>query len=374
MMKVLHVITSLVRGGAENHLASLAIGQVKQNIQVTIAYLKSKPYWLETLEKNNVSISSLDMRYYGDLQPILKLKSLISKLQPDIIHAHLPPAELYTRLALLGIPSKKLPLIVSKHNEGDFYGGFGHRHIGSWVSRRASHVIAISDTVKTNQCINYLSCPSEKVTTVYYGIDPNPYQKVSDDEIKKIRSLWSVTDETYLIGTVARLVPQKALHVLLDGFRLHLKTATKPSKLVVVGVGTLESDLKNRAIELGIQDKVIWAGFREDIPVVMNALDVFALTSEYEGLGLVLLEAMSASKPVVASNVSAIPEVVSDGITGILFTPKNSVALAEAFKLLEDKEVRLRFGIAGREKVKTYFTLDKMIHHNTIIYNRALVS
>ena len=128
--------------------------------------------------------------------------------------------------------------------------------------------------------------------------------------------------------------------------------------------------MKNRTIELGIQEKVIWAGFREDIPVVMNALDLFALTSEYEGLGLVLLEAMSASKPVVASNISAIPEVVSDGITGILFTPKNSVALAEAFKLLEDKEVRLRFGIAGREKVKTHFTLDKMIAQTLAIYSQ----
>ena len=171
---------------------------------------------------------------------------------------------------------------------------------------------------------------------------------------------------------MARLVPQKALHILLEGFSIYLKTATKPTKLVVVGVGTLESDLKNRAIELGIQDKVIWAGFREDIPVVMNALDVFALTSEYEGLGLVLLEAMSASKPVVASNVSAIPEVVSDGITGILFTPKNSVALAEAFKLLEDKEIRLRFGIAGKEKVIRNFTLGKMIDQTLIVYDRCV--
>ncbi|MBW4424477.1 MAG: glycosyltransferase [Nostoc desertorum CM1-VF14] len=371
-MKVLHVITSLVRGGAENHLVTLAIEQAKQKIEVTIAYLKSKPYWLETLHKSHVRVVSLSMRCYGDFQPIIKLRSLIYDIQPDIIHAHLPPGEIYTRIALLKTFSKKPSLTISKHNEGLFYKGFGDRYIGSWVAKRANSVIAISDAVKTNQCINYLGYPSDKVTTIYYGIDPTPYQNVSDEEIKKIRSLWGVNDETYLIGTVSRLVPQKALHILLEGFSLYLKSATKSAKLVIVGAGNLKSDLKNQAIKLGIQEQVIWAGFREDIPVVMNALDVFALTSEYEGLGLVLLEAMSAGKPVVASNISAIPEVVSDGITGILFTPKNFVALAEAFKVLEDKKVRFRFGSVGKEKVRKNFTLDKMIEQTLIVYHNCI--
>ncbi|UKO98446.1 glycosyltransferase [Nostoc sp. UHCC 0870] len=371
-MNILHVITSLVRGGAENHLVTLAIEQAKQKISVTIAYLKSKPYWLETLDKNHVRVVSLGMRYYGDFQPIIKLRSLINDLQPDIIHAHLPPGEIYTRIALLGTSSKKLPLIISKHNEGHFYNGFGHRYIGSLVAKRSNHIIAISNAVKTNQCINYLDYPSEKVKTIYYGIDPTPYQNICDEKIKKIRSLWSVTDETYLIGTVARLVPQKCLHNLLEGFSLYLQTATKPTKLVVVGVGALEADLKNQAIELGIQEKVIWAGFREDITVVMNALDVFALTSIYEGLGLVLLEAMSAGKPVVASNISAIPEVVINGTTGILFTPKNSVGLAEAFKYLENEKIRLHLGDRGRERVKINFTLDKMIDKTLAVYNACI--
>lgn len=371
-MKILHIITTINRGGAENHLASLIDGQVKRGCKITVVFLKGDGYWCQFLEALGVQVIGLGLRHYGDIKPVLKLRSIINSLNPDIIHAHLAPAELYTRIALLGISSCPIPLVISKHNDEEFYQGLGQRLIGRWVAKRASKMIAISDVVKTNHCINYLGFSSEKVTTVYYGIDPTPYQKVSDQEIKKIRSLWAVTDETYLIGTVARLVPQKALHILLEGFSLYLKTATKPTKLVIVGVGTLESDLKNRAMDLGIQKEVIWAGFREDIPVVMNALDVFALTSEYEGLGLVLLEAMSASKPVVASNISAIPEVVSDGITGILFTPKNSVALAEGFKFLEDKEVRLRFGIAGKEKVKTHFTLDKMIDQTLIVYDRCI--
>ena len=371
-MKVLHVITSIVRGGAENHLASLAIGQAQQNIQVTIAYLKEVPYWAETLNIKNICIYSLDMRYYGDLQPLLKLKTLINRLQPDIIHAHLPPAELYTRMALLGIPPSNIPLVISKHNEGNFYNGLGHRYIASWVAKRANYVIAISDAVKINQCINYLGCPPEKVTTIYYGIDPTPYQNISREEIQKTRSGWAVNDDTYVIGTVARLVPQKALHILLEGFSLYLQNTNKPTKLVIVGSGALESDLKKQTIDLGIQNQVVWAGFREDIPVIMNALDLFALTSEYEGLGLVLLEAMCASKPVVASRISAIPEVVSDGKTGILFTPKDVLALAKAFKYLENEETRWQFGSAGNEKVRKNFTLEKMAEQTIEVYNACI--
>lgn len=371
-MKVLHVITSICRGGAENHLTVLAIEQAKQKISVTVAYLKSEPYWLNTLEKNHVRVVSLDMGYYGDIKPIIKLRSLIHKLQPDIVHAHLPPAEIYTRIALLGISAKKLPLIISKHNEGDFYNGFGHRYLGSWVAQRAKHVISISDAVKNNQCINYLDFPPDKVTTIYYGIDPTPYENAYDEDIKKIRSIWFVNDDTYLIGTIARLVPQKSLHTLLEGFSFYLKMATKPAKLVIVGVGHLESELKKQATELGIQEQVIWAGFREDIHLVINALDVFTLTSVYEGLGLVLLEAMAAGKPIVASNVSAIPEVVSNGMTGILFTPSNPMQLAEALKFFENQNNRLSFGNTGKDKVKKHFTVDNMIARTLAVYNACI--
>ena len=367
--RILHTITAIIRGGAENHLVSLVEEQLKKGCKITVVSLKSDGYWCHFLESLGIQVIGLGLRYYGDIKPILQLRSIINTFNPDIIHAHLPPAELYTRIALLGISSTSIPLVISKHNDEKFYQGLGERLVGRWVAQRSSRMIAISDTVKTNQCIKYLDYPSEKVATIYYGIDPIPYQNVSDEEIKKIRSLWSVTHETYLIGTVARLVPQKALHILLEGFSLYLKTSSKPAKLVIVGAGILESDLKTQAIDLGIQEQVIWTGFREDIPLVMNALDIFALTSVYEGLGLVLLEAMLAGKAVVASNISAIPEVVSDGITGILFPSQNSVALAEAFKSLENKEVCLRFGNAGREKVKTNFTLDKMVVQTLAVYH-----
>ncbi len=98
----------------------------------------------------------------------------------------------------------------------------------------------------------------------------------------------------------------------------------------MVGYGPLEAELKARSLELGLADAVVWAGFRDDIPAVMSSFDVFALSSQYEGFGLVLLEAMAAGKPVVATNVSAIPEVVEEDVTGLLVPADDPDALSAA--------------------------------------------
>jgi glycosyltransferase involved in cell wall biosynthesis len=370
-MKILYVITDLIRSGAEAHLYELAKGLANLGHRVRVAYLKDKPYWKPDLEQLGIEVIDLKLKYYGDIAPIGLLKQHIQAFSPDLIHAHLPPAELYTVLALLTI-EKEIPLIISKHNDEPFYRGIGQRWVGRWVAQRSQRMIAISDTVKNNTCKRDLGCPPEKVATVYYGIDPSPYERADARAVEALRSSWSVTEDTYLIGTVCRLVPQKALHVLLEGFHLYSQQTAKPSKLVIVGTGALAADLKQQAANLGIQKHVIWAGFRDDIPVVMNALDVFALTSVYEGLGLVLLEAMAASKPVVATRVSAIPEVVEDKVTGLLVPPGQPHSLAEAFKYCEDSAVRMHFGRKGREKVKQYFTLRSMTEKTLLEYKNVL--
>jgi glycosyltransferase involved in cell wall biosynthesis len=367
-MKILHAITGINRGGAENHLVDLIQGQVDRGHQIAVAYLKGNGYWQQMLESLGVRVIHLKLHYYGEIQPILRLRSLIENLKPDLVHAHLPPAELYVRLALLGLSSQTLPLIISKHNDALFYRGLGQQWVGSWVAKRAQFLIGISEAVKSNTCLQSLGCSPQKVVTIPYGIDPTPYEEVNVEAVKVLRSRWSMSDNTYAIGTVARLVPQKAIDTLLKGFSLYLKTAAQPAKLVIVGIGKLEAPLKQQARELGIQEQTIWAGFREDIPVVMNALDLFVLSSLYEGLGLVLLEAMAAAKPIVATRTSAIPETIEDRVTGLLVPPQRPKSLAEAFQFFEDCQARIHFGKAGRLRVKQKFTRDNAIDRTLSLY------
>lgn len=364
-MKVLHVITSISRGGAENHLVDLVAGQIRRGLTVHVAYLKDDGYWTARFTAMGAGVTALGLNRYGELGPLKALRALIRSFVPDLVHAHMPPAEIYTRLALLG---DRTPLVISKHNDEPFYRGFGQRWAGSWVAGRAGRIIAISDAVRAYFCGGGLDLPAQQVLTIRYGIDTGPYAEVADSAVAALRSEWGVSPESLLIGTVARLAPQKALDVLLNGFATYCRRAARPARLVIVGTGPLREALQGQARQLGIADRVIWAGFREDIPVVMNALDLFTLTSIYEGFGLVLLEAMAAARPVVASAVSAIPEIVVDGETGRLVPPREPDRLAAALLELQDPAVRQRYGMAGRQRVQQQFTLDRMVERTAQVY------
>lgn len=369
-MHILHVITTINRGGAENHLAALVSGQVASGLKVTVAYLKGDGYWANSFRDMGVRVEPLGLRHYGEVLPVAKLRALIRTAAPDIVHAHMPPAELYTRLALLLLHPAPA-MVISKHNDEPFYRGVGQRRVGRWVSRRAARMIAISDAVNA-YARKHLDMPASRVTTVHYGIDPGPYERVSESQRADVRAGWGIPSDAWVIGTVARLVPQKALHVLLKAYARYGALARQDSRLVLVGRGPLEDELRTLARQLGLEDKIIWAGFREDIPAVMNAFDIFALTSSYEGFGLVLLEAMAAARPVVASLVSAIPEIVQHEVTGLLCEAGDHEGFAQALLRLEQVDVRDRLGKAGHERALTRFTIARMTEATLSIYKECL--
>jgi len=371
-LKVLHIITTISRGGAENQLMLLVERQVGAGFRVAVAFLRGDGYWQAALEAMGVDVIDLKLRRYGDPGPILRLRRLILKIKPSLVHAHMPPAELYCWTALMGIPPRYVPFVVTKHNDEPFYRGLGQRAIGRWVASRSDRIIAISDAVKNYVYRQGFAEDGGKVITVRYGIDPRPFGNVNTEAARSLRRSWSVDEGEFLIGTAARFEPQKALHILVEAFSQYLLDAELPAKLVLVGRGALEAELRSLVVKLGVERSVIWAGFREDVPAVMNALDLFVLPSLYEGFGLVLIEAMAAGKPIIASRVSAIPEIVENRRTGILIPPENPEELAIALKFFEDPDNRASFGGAGRERVREEFTMDRMFEGVTAVYRDVL--
>ena len=362
---ILHVITGINRGGAENHLVELVRHQTASGMAISVGYLRGSGYWTARLEELGAQVHNLGLRFYGDLKPLVRLRRLLKANHFDLVHAHLPPAELYSRLALLGIEQSVLPLVITKHNEEPFCKAPGERALGRWVARRADRVITISDAVKDYMAGSALGIPARKLQTIYYGIDAAPFA-VSGGTPSFIDR--SAPDEL-VIGFVGRLVPQKDIATLLRGFALFAEPSVK-ARLVIVGVGPLAESLQQIAEDLGISSRVVWAGFREDIATVMGSFDIFALTSIYEGLGLVLLEAMAAGVAVAATRVGAIPEVVVDGETGLLVEVGQPEELAAAFRKLSDTTVRARLGAAGRRRVLQHFTLEGMWKENDELYAR----
>jgi glycosyltransferase involved in cell wall biosynthesis len=370
-LHVLHVITGIDRGGAENHLFDLVRHQCESGMAVTVAYLRGNGYWAAPLRALGAEVQPLGLQFYGELKPLVRLGWLLRSTEFDLVHAHLPPAELYVRLALLGINRKTLPLLITKHNEERFCDAPGKHVLGRWVARRADRIIAISDAVKRYMCGSGLGVEERKLQTIHYGIDAARLDHSPGAQAASLRSHWSIADNELAIGFVGRLAPQKDIGTLVRGFALYAARFAQ-AKLVIVGSGPLDEELRRLAEDLRIVGRIVWAGFRDDIATVMSAFDIFALTSIYEGLGLVLLEAMASALPVVATRAGAIPEVVTDGETGVLVAPRRPNELAAAFHDLSDSRRRAQFGAAGRARVMCEFTLEKMCRETDALYGRYI--
>lgn len=369
MQSLFHVITTISRGGAENHLLSLVREQRRRGMSVAVAYLKGDGAWAAEYRRLGAQIFPLNLRHYGDLQPLMRLRSALARTRPQVIHAHLPPAELYSALARLLLPAAmRVPLIVTKHNDEPFYRGVGASVLGRWVARRCAAVICISGAVRRFMARDSCLRGGLLSPIIHYGIDPAPFLENRGSSAAELRKAWGVGEGDLVLGTVARLVPQKDIPLLLRAFAEFQRTVPQSTWLVVVGAGPLGDELRALARELGIDARVIWTGPRDDIPDILQALDVFALTSAYEGFGLVLLEAMASARPVVGTAVSAIPEVVAHGESGLLVDSRNPSDLAEAFRAVLDASYRAALGQCGQERVRSYFGLERMVNQTLEVY------
>lgn len=371
-MRILHVITSINRGGAENQLMSLVRLQRAAGHPVKVTYLREEGEWRREMEGIGAEVVDLDMGTCRVLPAALRLRREIGFFKPDIVNAHLQPAELCARLALLGTTSAELPLVITKHNLKVFARLPAAGVIARWIARRASALIAVSEAVKVLSDENGCSSAAGRVVSIHNAIDPAPYEGLSGDLSRKLRREWGADEKEVVVGMAGRLLPVKAIHILLQAFAAYQRRAKNGARLVIVGRGALRDELERLSRALGIERKVVFAGFREDIPAVMGAFDVFALTSVSEAFGLVVLEAMAAGKPVVATRVGGIPELVVDGSTGKLVPPHDPVAVEAALVFFDDAGNREAYGAAGRRRMLAGHTLDRMFQETMALYRECL--
>ena len=322
--KVTHLITTIERGGAEKQLLTLASEQVQSGIKVEVIYLKGKPELEKEFEESGVEVNKL---LAG--KNFLKQISLLSKYlrkNPSPVHAHLPKSEILTAIV---VPNKYF--VFTRHNSEPFWPG-GPRILSNllskFVCKRASQGIAISNAVK-NYLIKRGEIPNDFIiNVVYYGFQKNSL--TNSEGLNLITNLMNNQSSNFKIGTIGRLVSQKDYPTLLRAFSNVLKSLPK-TELYVVGEGYLQKDLTKLSKSLGVDGKVHWLGKTEYITEFLSKIDLFILPSKYEGFGLVLLEAMSAKKPIIAADNSAIPEVLGKTYEG-LFLTGDANALAQQIK------------------------------------------
>ncbi len=304
MRPVFHIITTLERGGAENQLQILVEAQKKSGRCVTVIPLKGKPELVESFRSFGVNVLTSWMNM-GTVQQILGIRKSLRNHQV-VVHAHLPRSEMLAAFAV-----KRENLIVSRHNAEAFFPG-APQWVSILLSRFVTHggtkVIAITGAVKEFLIASGEVRANKEINVVEYGFPANEFVN-NFDEQQTLKARLGIKNSEIVIGTIGRLVHQKDYPTLIKGFAEFLSLGFE-GKLLVLGEGPLRKDLEKLSTGLGVGDRIIWVGKKDNVFSYLKLMDVFVLASKYEGFGLVLLEAMSVGLPIVAARNLAVEQVL----------------------------------------------------------------
>jgi len=364
-LSVVHVVLALDVGGLERVVLDLARQGVRRGQRVAIVCLERPGRLADALEATGVELHCVAKQPGIRLRVIGQLGRLFRALRPDVIHTHQIGALLYAGLAAR---ATGMPLVV--HTEhGRHYAHARRRWLGRVAGRMAARFVCVSREI-AGEVIGRGVAARRKVCVVPNGIDLTPFAGPIDRV--GVRQSFGIPAAAPVIGTVGRLVPVKRQDRLICALAL-LPPWTLAPHLLLVGDGPLRGELQALADELGIADRVHFAGYQAEPVRCLAAMDVFALTSDSEGMPLALLEAWAARLPVVASRVGSLPDVIDSGTTGLLFDPDDTESLVQHLAALFANSIRARqIGEAGRAQVEARFTLDRMSeayqdHYETLL-------
>ena len=363
-VRLLLVVDSLDVGGAERHVVDLAVALGHKGHDVTVACSVAGPLaseleqacipvrpLLECLIKRRVSVAFAR-----------KLGRLLDRERFDLVHAHVYAS---AAAAALATPGTGVPLVITEHTEAPWRSRRA-RLFSRLVYRRAERIIAVSDAIRRLLIEGY-DVPPERVTFV-----PNAVVPVPDALPGTSRAIPAGWRKGPLIGRVARLQTEKGVAIFLKA-AARVAPLFPEARFLVIGDGPLRRELAVLAKRLGLERRVHFLGFRSDAPALIALLDVLVVSSLSDGAPLVILEAMEAGVPVVASAVGGIPDQIRHDEEGILVPPGDPVALGDALVgLLRDPAYARCLGEAGRRRAASEFGYEAMVRKVEAVYRAAL--
>lgn len=365
-LRVLHVITDTNVGGAGRYLLNLLGSRAFGGLDVWVACPHGElGRRIDALGVSRVEVSAGDVSWSWSL--LGELRAVIRRLRPHVVHTH---ASLAGRVAarLAGVP-----VLYTKHNVVRIPTSAGvvpppagpvKRVFNRWSGRLlADRIIAVSGAVARE--LVEAGFDPRQVVTIPNGIDLRPFAAAGAVRRRPFG---------YRVGTAARLSPQKGLDVLIEAAARVVRQEPR-ARFVIGGEGPERPRLEEMIRARGLADRVVLPGFVDDVPGFLADLDVYVLSSRYEGLPLAVLEAMAAGLPVVATDVGGVREAVVDGQTGVLVPAGDPVALAGAIlELLRDPDRARALGRAGRQRAEAEFDAELMASRVTELYREIALS
>ncbi len=361
---VLFLITGLYRGGAETQLLLLTRELISRGWAPTIVAMISGGPLRADFESLGVAVKSLGMqRGIPDPRGILRLVRILRQERPVILHTHMVHANLLGRISKMFAP---VPVVVSTAQN--------IREGGRWTElayRITDPLVDLTTNVSHAAAERYTrvgAVPREKMRMIPNGVVFQHFGPDSEFRIGLRKELGIGAMFAWL--AVGRLEIQKDYPNLMKA----ISRLSRRSVLLVAGEGPFRSSLEQLTTDLGIQERVHFLGIRKDVPRLMSAADGYVMSSAWEGLPMVLLEAAASSLPIVATDVGGNREIVCDGISGFLVPGRNPTALAEAMMAMErlPNESRRAMGSAGRTHVSKHYSLSAVVDKWEAIYRSLL--
>jgi glycosyltransferase involved in cell wall biosynthesis len=335
-------------GGSERHLLTLLPALAERGIEPIFVGLDD-PKWDAADFYGALHVPAVRIVSPRDFDPLLLVR-LARTLRADVVHTHLVHADVYGGLAAR---LRGTQLVSTKHNDDPFRVG-PFRFVERSLSRLADRVITITDALH-RFTVDRVGVPANKVETIHYGLDtlPEAWGANSDDD---------VPESARVLLAVSRLTHQKGIDVAIRA----LRALPDDTVLVVLGEGPERAALQRLAKEIGVEQRVFLLGRVPDVAAWLRRSSVLVHPARWEGFGLAVLEAMLAGLPVVASNISSLPELVVDGETGVLVVPDDADALAPAIaRVLEQPEL----GARGLERARAEFSVARMADLTAALYS-----
>jgi glycosyltransferase involved in cell wall biosynthesis len=380
-IKVTHIITRLDPGGSSTNTVETVSRLDRKRYDVLLIYGRT----LDPDGEIEKGLAQRGIRYsrmaelvrepnpVKDIHALWKMTGILREERPDIVHTHSSKGGMIGRWAafLAGVK-----VIVHTPHGHIFYGYFNKIQTAVYMvaekitSRITTRLITLTKKGKEEHIDLGIISP-ERIVPIYSGIDIQYFSGFKGDR-EEVRRTLGLSGKKVIFGTAARLDPVKGNRYLIEAMGI-VRQSVPGAALIVVGGGSEEEALIARAKEAGISDDVRFIGHMRDIRPYLAVMDIFVLASLNEGMGRALIEAMAMGKPVISTLTGGIPEVVSNGETGILVEPADSAGLArEMLALASDPARAGRFGEMGRKKVTEVFGIEKMVSDIDNLYGTLL--
>jgi len=365
-MRILHLISSVGLFGAERVAVELSKSLKKTyHCEPILGVIRNvyNPHEeiSEEAKRNDILYTVFSCRNQLDFKLVFSIREFIKKNRVDIIHCHGYKSNFYGLLASKG----QVPSVTTNHNWLTAHWKLKtYCFLDSLWIRFFDRIVAVSNEVKKDM-LSY-KIPEEKIRVIDNGIALERFEKLV--ETKNMKNQLGFEEKIRIIGTIGSLVIEKGHIYLLEAAR-QILDGVKDLKFLIIGDGPLRKQLEEKSERLGIKKDVIFMGQRKDIPELLMAMDIFVLPSIKEGLPVVLLEAMAAKRPVIATRVGAIPKVIENKDIGILVEPKDIKGLRDAIiNLINDPGRMNLLAREGFNRVCMNFSSDEMGKHYLKLY------